>query len=191
MPRGHTHPLRDEFRAMGYEGVVKKYGSAGKAAKAIGVTLQTVTSWVPTGRKAPPRFRGFDKEYPDLPIGAARILRIFKRLLVETGRSPPLRDVMQAAGFSSANAIVCFVRTLERHGYVTRPLGRYKSCGIQLTDKAGATPHIPHRAIRYLVGFCSLQGGNVAECAKEVREWLEKTLSNTERVEASTASPKE
>lgn len=182
MPRGHTHPLRDEFRAMGYPWVVEKYGSAGKAAKAIGVSLQTVLAWAPRNPGAPKKkrqggFRGYDEEYTDLPVGAARTLRVFKKLLSETGRSPPIRDVMRAAGLASPNAVICFVKTLERYGYITRPLGRYKSCGIQLTEKAGAV-ETPQAAIKWLILHARSTGGPAEiHAAQRVQAWMEKALT--------------
>ena len=168
------HPRRDEFIAMGYEGVIEKYGSIGKAARTVGVCHQTIVNWAPNPTKPAPRFKGFDKEYKDLPLGAARVLRVFKKLLAETGRSPPIRDVMRAAGFASPNAVVCFLRTLEQKGYVVRPLGRYKSCGIQLTEKAGVAPSVPWAAIRHLASYCLLMSGQVAHSAKEVQAWVRK-----------------
>ena len=168
------HPRRDEFIAMGYEGVIEKYGSIGKAARAVGVCHQTIVNWAPNPTKPAPRFKGFDKEYKDLPLGAARVLRVFKKLLAETGRSPPIRDVMRAAGFASPNAVVCFLKTLEQKGYVVRPLGRYKSCGIQLTEKAGVAPSVPWAAIRHLASYCLLMSGQVAHSAKEVQAWVRK-----------------
>lgn len=181
MPRGHTHPLRDEFRAMGYPWVVEKYGSAGKAAKAIGVSLQTVLAWAPRNpgalkKKRQGGFRGYDEEYTDLPVGAAHTLRAFKKLLSETGRSPPIRDVARVQGMTPY-AVVCFFRTLERYGYVSKPLGRNKSCGIQLTEKAGAV-ETPQDAIKWLILHARSTGGPAEiHAAQRVQAWMEKALS--------------
>ena len=167
------HPRRDEFIAMGYEGVIEKYGSISKAARAVGVCHQTIVNWAPNPTKPAPRFKGFDKEYKDLPLGAARVLRVFKKLLAETGRSPPIRDVMRAAGFASPNAVVCFLKTLEQKGYVVRPLGRYKSCGIQLTEKAGAV-ETPQAAIKWLILHARSTGGPAEiRAAQRVQTWME------------------
>lgn len=169
MPRGQIHPLRDEFRALGYAGVIEKYGSTGKAAKAVGTTLRNILNWAPRlqGRARHP-------DYPDLPVGSGKVLKVIQRLTLETGRSPSIREVGAMAGFTSTNGVSDHLNILMREGYVVRPSKRCARERTRLTEKAGVAPSVPWSAIRYLSGYCLLMGGQVEHAAKEVQAWARK-----------------
>jgi SOS-response transcriptional repressor LexA len=119
-----------------------------------------------------------DPEFKDLPPGAARALRAIKKLFAETGAPPPIRDIADELGCISTNAVSCHLAVLEREGYLTRPMDRYKSCRIRLTEKAGAAPEVPREAIGTLVRHAkaTAKKGSMLEWAwDKVAEWLEKT----------------
>jgi DNA-binding HxlR family transcriptional regulator len=182
MKTGHknAHPDREKIVKLGYAGIIKKYGSYKKAARAIGVSRQCISNWAPpppNGKHPVKRNATPDPNYPDLPPRAAVVLVTIKRLMIEAGGAPPMRDIATALGGISTNAVECHLKVLEKHGYVTRPLDRYKSCRIRLTEKAGAAPEVPREAIDTLVRHAkaTAKKGSMLEWAwDKVAEWLEK-----------------
>lgn len=59
-----------------------------------------------------------------------RVFRLIVQHFAEHGRPPTVREVQQAAGFASPNALTYHLQALEKHGLIVRERGT--SRGIEV-----------------------------------------------------------
>ncbi len=181
------HPKRAEVEELGYEGVLKKYGSYWKAAEALGVSVASIYLWAPTPAKRdgkprkgrisserPPTHT--DPTYPDLPPRAAFCLRkIIKFVRNHGGMSPTRREVAEACGVSSTNGVQDHFKVLIREGYLVKGT-TLRSRDFKLTDKA--LPPLPREDIEKMAEVIMYYEDPTSphyHRASRVMDWLKAT----------------